>query len=110
MAASRTKRGGNTRTTEKRKQKKEPKTPQIWEGTSQICAHAMGMNSVAVHEVVHTVHMTLDMAHLRGQVVDVLITDLAKYFYIIARVVHPVGSHIGLGTKDHLFTYTEGYK
>ena len=42
-----------------------------------------GMKGISLHEVVHTVHMTLHMAHLRGQVVDVLITDLAKYFVLL---------------------------
>ena len=50
------------------------------------------------------------MVHLHGQVVDVLITNLAKYFDTIAPDVHPVvGCHRGLGTKVHLFAH-EGYK
>ena len=68
-----------------------------------------GMKGVSPHEVMRTVHMTLDMARLWGQVVDVLITDLAKYFDAITQDVHPVvGSHIGLGTQDHLFAHTKG--
>ena len=57
------------------------------------------------------IHMTLDMARLHGQAVDVLITDQAKYFAVIAQGVHPVvGNHIGLGTKDYLFAHTAVYK
>ena len=68
------------------------------------------MKGMSLQKVVRTVHMVLDLPRLRRQVVDVLITDLAKYFDVIAQDVHPVvSSHIGLGTKDHLFTHTEGY-
>ena len=70
-----------------------------------MCEHALGgpylvrgMKGISLHEVVWTVHRTLDMARLQGQVVDVLITDLAKYFDVIAQDVHPVvGNHIGVG-------------
>ena len=42
--------------------------------------------------------MKLDMARLRGQVVDVLISDLAKCFDAIAQDVHPiVGNYVGPG-------------
>ena len=68
-----------------------------------------GMKGISLHKVVRTVHMVLNMA--RGQIVDVLISNLAKYFDIIAQDVHPVvGSHLGLGTADHLSTHTEEYK
>ena len=40
--------------------------------------------------------------------VDVLITDLAKYFDVIAQDIHPiVGAWVGLGEADHLATHTE---
>ena len=43
-----------------------------------------GMRGVSLEEVVRTVHMKLDLARLRHRVVDVLITDLAKYFGVIS--------------------------
>ena len=68
-----------------------------------------GMKGMSVHEVVRTVRMTPDMACLRGQVVDVLTNDLAKYFDV-APDAHPTrDNHVGLGTTDHLSTHTEGY-
>ena len=42
-----------------------------------------GMKGISLHEVMCTVYMKLDMACLHRQVVDVLITDLAKYFAVI---------------------------
>ena len=39
-----------------------------------------GMKGISLHRVVRTVHRMLDLASLCGEVVDVLITDLAKYF------------------------------
>ena len=43
------------------------------------------------------VHMKLDLARQR-RVVDILITDLAKFFDVITQDVHPiVGAHVGLG-------------
>ena len=52
--------------------------------------------------------MTLDMAHLTGRN---SISDLAKYFDVIAQDVHSiVGNHVGLSTTDHLCGLTEGYK
>ena len=41
-------------------------------------------------EVVRTVRMKPDLARLQRRVVDVLVTDLAKFFDIIAHDVHPV--------------------
>ena len=42
--------------------------------------------------------------------VDHLITDLAKFFDVIAQNVHPiVGAHVGLGEASHLATHTEGF-
>ena len=35
--------------------------------------------------MVRTVHMKLDLAKLQHRLVDILITDLAKYFDVIAR-------------------------
>ena len=43
-----------------------------------------GMKGISFHKAVRTVHMTLDVARLRGQVVDMPTTDLAKYFDVIA--------------------------
>ena len=41
---------------------------------------------------------------------DVLITDLAKFFDVIAQDIHPiVGARVGLGEADHLATHTEGF-
>ena len=54
--------------------------------------------------------MKLDLAKLQHRVVDVLITDLAKFFDMIAQDVHPiVGVRVGLGEVDHLATRTEGF-
>ena len=70
----------------------------------------VGMRGIFLHKVVHTVHMALDLAHLRRQVVGVPITDVAKYFDLIVQGRPPeVGEHIGLGTKDHLFSHAQGY-
>ena len=64
----------------------------------------------SLQEVVRTVHMKLDLARLQRWVVDVLITDLAKFFDVIAQDVHPiVGAHVGLGEASHLATHTEGF-
>ena len=68
------------------------------------------MRGVSLQEVVRTVHMKLDLAKLEHRVVDVLITDLAKFFDVIAQDVHPiVGARVGLGEADHLATHTEGF-
>ena len=65
---------------------------------------------MSLQEVVRTVHMKLDLARLRHRVVDVLITDLAKFFDVIPQDVHPiVGARVGLGEADHLATHTEGF-
>ena len=69
-----------------------------------------GMRGVSLQEVVRTVHMKLDQARLQHRVVGVLITDLAKYFDVIAQDIHPiVGAWVGLGEADHLATHTEGF-
>ena len=53
---------------------------------------------MSLQEVVRTVHMKLDLAKLQHRVVHVLITDLAKFFDVIAQDVHPiVGARMGLG-------------
>ena len=53
---------------------------------------------MSLQEVVRTVHMQLDLARLEHQVVDVLITDLAKFLDVIAQNVHPIlGAQVGLG-------------
>ena len=55
-------------------------------------------------------HMKLDLAKLGCRVVDVLVTDLAKYFNVIGHDVHPImGARAGLGDEGHLATYTEGF-
>ena len=43
-----------------------------------------GMRGLSLQEVVCTVHMKLDQARLQHRVVDILITDLAKFFDVIA--------------------------
>ena len=43
-----------------------------------------GMRGVSLQEVVRMVHMTLDLARLRRQVVDVVITDLVNFLDVIA--------------------------
>ena len=48
------------------------------------------MKGISIHGVMHTIHMTLDMARLRGWIVDALIRNLAKYFGAIAQEVHRV--------------------
>ena len=69
-----------------------------------------GMRGISVQEVVRTVHMKLDLARLQHRIVDVLITDLAKFFDVIAQDIHPiVGARVGLGEADHLATHTEGF-
>ena len=68
------------------------------------------MRGVSLQEVVRTVHMKLDLAKLQRRVADVLITDLAKIFDVIAQDVHPiVGARVGLGEASHLATHTEGF-
>ena len=69
-----------------------------------------GMRGISLQEVVRTVHMKLDLARLQNRIVDVLITDLAKFFDLIAQDIHPiVGARLGLGEADHLATHTEGF-
>ena len=70
-----------------------------------------GMKGISVCEVVCTAYMTLDQAHLRGQVVDVLNTDLGKYVDRIAQEVYLVaGKEIGPGTKGQIFAHMKGHK
>ena len=69
-----------------------------------------GMRGISLQEVVRTVHMKLDLARLQNRIEDVLITDLAKFFDVIAQDIHPiVGARVGLGEADHLATHTEGF-
>ena len=69
-----------------------------------------GMRGVSLQEVVHTVHMKLDLARFQHRVVVVLITDLAKFFDVIAQDVHSiVGARVSLGEVDHPATHTEGF-
>ena len=65
-----------------------------------------GMRGVSLQEVDHTVHMKLDLAKLQRRVVDVLITDLAKFFDVVAG--SPCGPGGG-GGASHLATHTEGF-
>ena len=65
---------------------------------------------MSVQEVVRMVHMKLDLTKLQRWVVDVLITDLAKFFDVVAQDVHPiVGARVGLGQVGHSATRTEGF-
>ena len=69
-----------------------------------------GMRGVSLQEVVRTVHIKLDLASLQHRAVDVLITDLAKFFDVIAQDVNAIlGARVGLGEADHLATHTEGF-
>ena len=44
----------------------------------------------------------MDLARLQRRVVDVLVTDLAKFFDVIAQDLHPiVGARVGLGDAGH---------
>ena len=64
---------------------------------------------MSLQEVVRTVHVKLDVARLQHRAVDVLTTDLANFFDMIAQDVHPiVGSQMGPGQADHLATHTVG--
>ena len=57
---------------------------------------------MSLQKVVRTVHIKLDLARLQHRVVDVLVTDLAKFFDIMAQDVHPiVGPQVGLGDAGH---------
>ena len=47
------------------------------------------MREVSLQEVVRTVHMRLDLAKLQRRVVDILITDLAKFFDVMSRMSTP---------------------
>ena len=61
---------------------------------------------MSLREVVRT----LDLAMVERRIVDVLITDLAEFFEVIAQDVHPiVGARVGLGDTSHLATHTEGF-
>ena len=65
---------------------------------------------MSLQEVVRTVHMKLDQAQLQRRILDVLITDLVKFFDVIAQDIHPiVRARVGLGEADHLATHTEGF-
>ena len=68
-----------------------------------------GMRGVSLQEVVRTVHMKLDLTRLQHWVVDVLVTDLAKFFDAITQDVHLiVGARVGLGDAGHVATHIEG--
>ena len=68
-----------------------------------------GMRRVSLQEVVYRVHMKLDPARLQRWVVDILVTDLAKFFHVIAKDVHPsVVAWVNLRDAGDLATHTEG--
>ena len=55
-------------------------------------------------------HMKLDLARLQRRVVDVLVTELTKFFDFIAQNVHPiVGARMSLGDEGHSATHIEGF-
>ena len=59
-----------------------------------------GMRGISLQEVLRTVHMKLDLARLQHRIVDVLITDLAKFFDVIAQDIHPiVGARVAWGRQ-----------
>ena len=69
-----------------------------------------GVKGVSIVEVVRVALMTIDMAQMRGTRLEVLITDLSKFFDVITQDMHAlVGAWIGLGTYGELRAQTEGY-
>ena len=75
------------RDTDTYKQKQRASKPAFCTSASEVYEKALGglhlmggMRGISLQEVINTVHMALDLAGLQRQVVDVLITDLAKYF------------------------------
>ena len=65
---------------------------------------------MSLHEVVRTVHMKLDLAKLGLRVVDVLNTDLARFFDEILHDVNPIVSvRVSLREAGHLAKHTEGF-
>ena len=84
--------------------------PAVYERALGGPALVGGMRGISLQEVVRTVRMKLDLARLQHRIVDILITDLANFFDVIAQDVHPlVGARVGLGQADHLATHTEGF-
>ena len=67
-----------------------PRTPlyflPLMRSTAEV---ACGMGPLLSPSLEVPIHMALDMARLGGQIVDVLIANLAKYFDVIAQDVHP---------------------
>ena len=69
-----------------------------------------GMQEISLPEGVCTVHMRWVLAMLQHCIVDVLITDLAKFLDMIVQDIHPiVESQVGLGEADHLAGHTEAF-
>ena len=69
-----------------------------------------GVRGISIVEVVRVALMTIDMAQMRGTRLEVLITDLSKFFDVIPQDMHPlVAAWIGLGTYEELRAHTEGY-
>ena len=70
-----------------------------------------GVTGVSIVEVVRVALMTIDMAKMEGVRLEILITDLSKFFDVIPQDMHPVvGAWVGLGTYDELRSHTEGYR
>ena len=69
-----------------------------------------GVKGVSIVEVVRVALMTIDMAKMEGVRLEILITDLSKFFDVIPQDMHPVvGAWVGLGTYEELRSHTEGY-
>ena len=52
--------------------------------------------------------MKFDRAKLPRRVVDVLLTNLTKFFDVLVQPVQPiVGARVGLGEASHLANHTE---
>ena len=69
-----------------------------------------GVKRVSMVEVVMKVMMPIDIAIITDTVVDIAISDRSQYYDNIPQDAHPeVGEAIGLGTKEELQRYTEGY-
>ena len=65
---------------------------------------------MAILKVFSVSLMTIDVAQMRGTRLEVLITDLSKFFNVMPQDMHPlVGAWIGLGTYEESGAHTEGY-
>ena len=69
-----------------------------------------GAKGISIVEVFKVALMTIDMAKMEGVRLEILITDLSKFFDVIPQDMHPVvGAWVGLGTYKELRSHTEGY-